>query len=64
MEKQFDSFELYIMECALDAYIHKMESWREEDLKKGDKTLVMCEDVAIQRVNDLKDKVTKLKETK
>lgn len=65
MDKQFDSFELYIMECALEAYIHKMEGWRDEDMKKGDKNLVACEDIAIQRVNDLKDKVAGLKkETK
>ena len=61
MEKQFESFELLIIETALAAYINKMKDWREEDLKKGDMTSVICNDVAIQRVKELEEKVTALK---
>ena len=61
MEKQFESIELLIIETALEAYINKMMDWREEDLKKGDKTMVICNDVAIMRVKELKEKVTNLK---
>ena len=61
MDRQLDSFELYIIECALEAYIHKMEVWRDEDLKNRNMTLVVCNDIAIHRVNQLKEKVIDLK---
>lgn len=56
MEKQLDSFELLISETALVAYVHKMKDWREEDLKKGDMSSVICNDIAIHRVNELIEK--------